>query len=495
MSKEFVLTPHCGKLRYKEGKMKITLINMDYMIYADPPLTLAYLAGYIRKYLPEIEINILDQLTTEEMISKLKKDTPNIIGISATTLNYYKTKELTKVLRKDFPNVILVLGGVYITCFPEPFKDSLFDMAVIGEGERSFLNLIKVIQKTGKVSPKEFKKIKGLIFRDGKKIVNTGMPDLIEDLDEVPIPARDLLNMDFYCLPGIFALNLDHYGAILTSRGCPFNCSYCASACFWNRKLRFFSAERVADEIEHLYKEYGYRNINIYDDIFSVNKPRLKKIITLLEKKELLGKINFFAMARPNVFDEETAILLKKLGIASIVFGFESGSQKMLSYLKGNDIKIENSIETINLCKKHNIPFSGFFMIGSPGETVEDMEETYQFIKKYCPEFSLYQTKAFPGTEVWKYAIENKIIAENHYDVEQKIIIDVDSRFLLSKEISAKEFEDYFKKIESSNPGMQRSILLKNLLKIRGRHIKKFLSPIFIKKAVLLKDRFLEKVL
>ena len=115
------------------------------MIYADPPLNLAYLAAYVRKYLPDVEIGILDQITVDQMIDKLSRDKPKIIGISATSLNYYKTERFARFLAKKFPESLLVIGGVYITCHPESFKNSPFDLAVIGEGEKTFLNLIKSI--------------------------------------------------------------------------------------------------------------------------------------------------------------------------------------------------------------------------------------------------------------------------------------------------------------------------------------------------------------
>ncbi len=474
--------------------MKVTLINPDYMMYADPPVGLAYLAGYIKKVHPDIKIEILDQLTLKQILSSLKKNKPDIIGLGATCLNYYKVKTLGKILAKEVPDSLLVIGGVYITTMPESFKDSPFDIGLLGESEKNFSELIKNIKKNQGVNLKELRKIKGFLLRDKKKVINTGMPELIENLDDIPLPERDLLDMKFYTLPAILSTDLDSMGALLTSRGCPYNCAFCSSACIWQRKLRFFSAQRVADEIEILYKKYGYRNIVIYDDLFSVNKPRLKKIIELLDKKRILRKIKFFALARANTFDEETAQLLKKLNILELTFGFESGSQRMLNYLKGKHIKLKDSIRAINLCKKYKISCYGLFMIGSPTEKIEDLEKTYNFIKKYCPNFTIYQTIALPGTRVWDYAIKNKIIKKDYYEHKQKDFIDVDTKYLLSKDIPPETFKKYFKKINSLEISKSRQGVFKKILRLRPRHMVKILSLTFIKKAYILRKQFLKRV-
>jgi radical SAM superfamily enzyme YgiQ (UPF0313 family) len=361
--------------------MKFILINPDYMVYGDPPLGLAYLASYLRKKCDFIEVKIFDQMKDNEILARLGEEKPQLIGLTAVSQNYYRVKELAKTIKKLLPESILIIGGVHLTTCPQSFKNSPFDIAVRGEGEIPALKLVTVLHNDKKINIKHLSRIPGLMLRDKKKIIDTGLAEQISNLNDLPFPARNLLNMKYYKLPR-FSSGIEPRGSISTSRGCPYSCKFCSSSAFWGRKIRFFSAKRVVDEISLLYEKYGYRFIMIYDDLFSINKNRLREIVDLLDKKKLLGRIFFAAYGRANYFDEETALLLKKMGVVSVAFGFETGSERMLNYLKGGTVKVGDNINAVKISKKNNLRASGFFMIGSPTETIEDIEETYKFIKK-----------------------------------------------------------------------------------------------------------------
>lgn len=473
--------------------MKITLINPDYMLYADPPLGLAHLASYV-KAKTDFDISILDQLNFNQIERKIKKTKPKVIGFTAVSLNYYKVKQLAEKISKISPDSILVIGGVHITTSPDSFADSPFDFGIRGEGEISFTNFLKSINKGVNLS--ELKKIKGLLFRDKNSIINNGLSELIEDLDDLPMPARELLNMKYYDLPTILSSeDFEPFGSMSTSRGCPYNCKFCSSSSFWERKIRFFSAERVAEEIELLYKKYKYKKICIYDDIFSINKKRITDLINLLERKKILGKIIFYIYGRADIFDEELAVLLKKLNVVSITFGIETGSQKILTYLKGKRATLEDNLNALILAKKHGIIGDAFFMIGSPHETLEDIKETYNFIKNYCRNnFIIYQVIPFPGTDIWDYAIEEKIISKNYYDKKTKDFVDIDLNLLLSKNISKEEFKEMFDNIKSLYLSENKNILSNKLFSLRLRHLLKFIHPLFLKKSFALRKQFLKRI-
>jgi radical SAM superfamily enzyme YgiQ (UPF0313 family) len=288
---------------------------------------------------------------------------------------------------------------------------------------------------------------------------------------------------------------IDPAGSLITSRGCPYNCKFCSSSALWQRKFRFFSAKRVAKEILLLYKEYGYRNISIYDDLFSINKERLKEIVEQLAKRGLLGKIRFEIYGRANCFTEEIAYLLKRMGVKNITFGFETGSKRMLSYLKGSGIKIEDSINAIKVARKYGLNPRGFFMIGSPTETLSDVRKTMDFIRTYLKkDFIIYQTIAFPGTEVWAYAIKNKIYSKNFYEYRQKEFIDINLSLLLSKDISKEDFARCFKEIRSLQTKNSKFSFLKKILRIRLKHIKNLLSLEFLKKAYILRGQLIKRI-
>jgi len=475
--------------------MKFFLINPDYMLYGDPPIGIAYLAAYVRDNCPFVHIEILDQLNSKEILENIKKGKPDLVGLTAVSSNYFSVKKLAKKIKKISPNSVLIIGGVHITTFPESFNDSPFDMAVRGEGEITTTNLLNSLKQENKINPEKLFKIPGLLFRNKGKIINTGLGEYIKDLNEIPSPARDLLNMKYYSLPRFSSQDsIEPIGSILTSRGCPYSCKFCSSSCFWGRRVRFFSSKKVIDEIEILYDTYGYSHIYIYDDLFSINKKRLKEIIDGLKKRNILGKVKFSVYGRANCFDEEIAKLLKKMNVKTIIFGFETGSQRLLTFLKGEGITIEDSINAIKLSKKYKLNPGGFFMLGSPTETLGDMEKTYEFIKRYCRKnFIIYQTLAFPGTDFWRYALKNKIIDKFFYEKEQKEFVDINTDILLSKEISPKQFESYFRKINSLMLG-KKSVLLSKILKIRPRHLKPMLSREFLKKAINLKKDFFKKI-
>jgi len=476
----------------------VVLINPDYMIYADPPIGLCYLASYIReKNKNDFDVKILDQLSHLNIEKEIKKSKPEIIGFTAVSLNYYRVRELAKRIKKISPDSILVIGGIHITLSPNSFENSPFHTAVRGEGEITFSRLLKSIKKNKGINIKELKKIKGLLLRtSNKKILNTGLPELIENLDELPLPARNLLNSRYYSIPSFLSKDGgEPFGSIMTSRGCPYNCKFCSSSSFWKRRIRFFSAKRVADEIEVLYKKYNYDKIYIYDDLFCINKERIKKIIDLLEKKEMLGKITFHMYGRADVFDEEIAKLLKKLNVVSVSFGFESGSQKVLTYLKGEGITVEDNRKAIKIAKKYGFDICGFFMVGSPYETLDDMEKTYNFIKEDCSDnFIICQTIPFPATEIWDYAIKNKIVSPDYYDKEQKEFLDLDTDILLSKDVSKNEFEKMFHKIKSFYINSNKNNLLRNISSLKLKHLSIILSPVFFKKLYNIRKPFIKRI-
>ncbi len=471
--------------------MKVVLINPDFMMYANPPLGLAYLAAYAKKQIPDLDIKIYDQIPLHLILQKIKKEKPDIIGLPAVSLNFYKVKKIAEEIKK-ISKALLVLGGRHITTMPQSFEKTAFDVAVLGEGELTFASLVKNYMKNS-YNIKEFKKIPGLLLRDRRKIINTGNSEIIKNLDDIPLPARDLLGMRYYSIPS-FSVGFVKVGSLITSRGCPYNCRFCSARQFWGIGVRFFSAERVAQEIEILYKKYGFKRIEIYDDTFSLNIDRLRKIIDILKRRNLLGKIEFICMGTAKGFSEEIASLLKKLKVIEITFGFESGSERMLNYLKRGFFSVQDSKKVTEICKKYKLSYSGFFMIGSPNETEEDIMETYDFIKNYCPNFIAYQTVPFPGTNVWEYAIKNKIIKEDMYDNKNKEFIDIDTNYLLTKDITKKRFAVLFNKINSLKVKQRRKTVFSALREKPFEILKELKNPYLLRKAFNLRREFIRRI-
>ena len=249
---------------------------------------------------------------------------------------------------------------------------------------------------------------------------------------------------EVYLIPRItFSLRkLSRSTHMLTSRGCPYRCVFCASSCFW-KTVRYHSAEYFIGEVKQLIKNYKLHEINIFDDLFIADKERFIKIVELLESEGITENTKFRILGRSNLINKEICDLIKRMNVDNIGIGFESGSQKILTYLKKGTTTIEQNQNSIKLLKKRGISIQGLFMIGSPHETKEDMMKTLDFIKNNPIDMmELGITTPYPGTELWEYAKEKGFVSENmdwsKLDVQP--INGGKDNVLLDEEVSREEF-------------------------------------------------------
>lgn len=361
-----------------------------------PPLGLGYLVSSLRQeFGPEhIEFKIVDR-QIEEQIKIFK---PHIVGITSVSQNYSKAIEYAKVAKKY--SLPVIIGGVHISALPSTLTNDM-DVGVIGEGEGTIVELFYLFTRKGHFDKKELAKVEGVVFRNGKnRIVVTEQRKPIESLDRIPVPARDM-----------FRIKQSAY--MFTSRGCPYRCTFCASCRFWGR-VRFFSAEYVVKEIKDLISKYKVRKITFWDDLFVANKKRLKRLLALMKKEGILGKVKFGCNIRSNLVTDELILLLKKMNVKSVGMGLESGSPASLKYLKGNNISINDNISAIKTLRKFGIkPHTGF-IIGSPQESRADILQTLAFIRENrIDSFNIYVLTPFPGTPVWDYARMRNLVSED----------------------------------------------------------------------------------
>jgi anaerobic magnesium-protoporphyrin IX monomethyl ester cyclase len=349
-----------------------------------PPLGLGYIASYLRKYYVKIDIKIFNNL---EEIIRFK---PDIIGITGYTQNFEIVKKMIVCLKQEL-DVPIIIGGHHITTVPQNLPE-MCDIGVIGEGEETVHQLLLNYERFG-FSKESLKSVRGIVFKDSSLII-TEKRDLIEPLDKIPFPARDL-----------FELKTD-YTHIMTSRGCPYRCIFCSSSIFWN-KVRMFTPEYVVNEIEHITNTYHINHIWMYDDIFILNKERVEKISDLIEQKNFNSKVSFSVQARVNLISDEICQFLKKMNVTGVSFGFESGSDNILQSLKGGNVSITKAKKAIQLCKKYGFSISGGFIIGSPNETRKDILDSIKFYKD-APIGSTQISVAtpLPGTYLWDYAMK-----------------------------------------------------------------------------------------
>ena len=384
--------------------MRIALIYANEKNHGFPPLGIASLAAVIRKNIPDVEIKLFDKIPD----GKFQGEAFDIIGISSITLCFSMAHKFCTELREKYKGII-VLGGIHFTLHK---KLPLWaDVGVIGEGEITFMELVQVYL-SGCFKPAELSNIDGIAIRDGNDIVFTKPRKLIDDIDELPFPARDLLGMDEYLKDNnAFGTKIGRGLSLVTSRGCSYDCPFCAATRIW-KKTRYFSARHVVDEIKQLIELYKVELIYIADDNFCAKKTRLYEIANLIEEENI--KIDFGVSGRIEFYTPEIRDLFRRIGVKFISFGFETGSDRLLKMIKhGSGLNVEETIGRAKQVITDGFEIQGLFMLNLPYETMEELDMTVKMIYD-IPMTKLGLTVATPfyGTKWWEIALEQKIVPQ-----------------------------------------------------------------------------------
>ncbi len=397
--------------------MKILLLYPLYTSHVEeekkgyfPPLGLAYIAAILRNY--DHSVRIIDMNVETKSLKELEKtcekEQPDIIGVSSTTITYSTCVNILKHTREILPSAIRIVGGPHASILPQDFINHS-EFVVVGEGEYTMLELVETLENCGNPS-----NVRGLVFKKDKKIVKTGPRPLISDLDNLPFPARDLLPMEAYN---------DNKGAILTSRGCPFNCIFCNSHLIFGKKFRARSPKNVVDEIEHLVKKYNTQVIRIVDDMFTLDRKRVLEICEEILNRCLNIGWELTNGTRVDKVDKELLEKMHEAGCYRIYYGIESGSEKVLRMLR-KGIKLDQVRRVVKWTKEIGIEVGGFFMIGGPGETVETLKETERFIDELNLDYvHLSIATPYPRTDFWDWVLKNGRFVTNDYSKFEKEFI------------------------------------------------------------------------
>ncbi len=432
--------------------MKILFVNLA-GTDDEPPFGYLYMASYLRENGGYRDINILET-TFEDAIRDIARINPDIIGLSSTSLFYRDIIRIADKIRR-YPgtkNKVIIIGGSHITAIPNSIAP-VFDVGVVGEGEETLLEIVRVIDKKQEISDRDLSKIRGICFNRNGKVTITPPRPLIEPLDSLPHPAWDLLDRRYFKRNMVFTTKPVVSASVFTARGCPFKCIFCNSSYIW-QKVRFHSAKRIAEEIEFLVRRYNAKLIKTQDDLFTINKPRLRELVAELRDRGILGKIKIISMARTDTLDEETMKLLKELNVIKLNFGFESGSSRVINYLKGAKISLEDHKRAIALCRKYGIKPRGSLIFGSPTETLDEMRQTLKFMdymwKNGVELVWFHVMTPFPNTKIWEIAKERNKVSDS-MDWGKLTLFNPDEPLLLENNISKKEFRKIFLKARAKS--------------------------------------------
>jgi anaerobic magnesium-protoporphyrin IX monomethyl ester cyclase len=390
--------------------LKETFGNLSEVGNMLPPLGIAYIGAALEKAGHEVKIIDAPPLRwgIKEVVAETKKFKPDLIGISASTVSYNRAVKLAQSLKKSV-KASLVLGGPHVTACPrEVMKQGYFNFGVIGEGEETTVELAGVLEKG-----KDPKKIKGLIYKKGRKIIQTEPRFYLEDLNKLPFPARHLMPDFKLYHPTPATYKKFPVGTMITSRGCPNRCTFCFRGVFGNR-WRYRSPESVVSEIEELVNTYKVGEIRIWDDTFNVDQKRVIAICKLILKRKI--KVSWTCLGRVNSVSLKMLRAMKAAGCWQISYGIESGNEDIL-------IRIQKGItkamvrRAINLTQKAGLQSLGFFILGLPGDTKTTMNETIQFAKELPLSVANFTiTTPYPGTEIWFEAERRGLLKGLSYD-------------------------------------------------------------------------------
>ncbi|MBT1072567.1 B12-binding domain-containing radical SAM protein [Pelotalea chapellei] len=340
-------------------------------------------------------------LNCEQLLNRVEAERPDVLGLSATTFSITQAATFASMIKERVPGIRVFIGGPHVSAAPletmERFKD--FDVAVIGEGEETILELLQAVNAGA-----SFQGIPGIVLRCGEEIVSTSRRPFLHDLDQLPYPAWDLLEgFPERYPPAPFKVRNLPAASLVTSRGCPNHCIFCDRSVF-GASCHAFSAEYVVGMIRHLVERYGIREFSFEDDTFITFKKRL---VAICQGIINLGvKISWTCLGRVNSVDEETLALMKRAGCWQISFGIESGNQHILTTIH-KQATLEQIRKAIALCSKTGMLSKGFFIVGHPGETKETLDQTIKFaLELPLDDISVTMLTPFPGTEIFKRADE-----------------------------------------------------------------------------------------
>jgi radical SAM superfamily enzyme YgiQ (UPF0313 family) len=414
-------------------RWEVRVYNADFAPTSDPFEVTYFKDRGFRQYLNslhDISGNIWREI--REVVSSFE---PTVVGISAKSANFASAVQVAHIVKAVSPRIRVVVGGPHPTTVREAVLDAAsIDMAVMGEGEETLVELLSAIE-TGK----EIGGVRGLIYRDGAQPVATPSRPFMTDLDSLPFPhafAREVLQ-DFADYPP------RAFSGIFSTRGCPFNCLFCGSKNIWGRKTRFRSPENVAAEMLRL-REMGVEHIHFEDDTFGVTPAYLRAICEAIRRQ--CPGISWSCELHVRLVSEENIALMKAAGCRMIQLGFESGNDEILKTIR-KGFTVSEALRACRIIDHQGVQLQTFFMGGFPQETGESLTDTLRVIESLSCHKVIYSIfTPYPGTEAFDLCLKMGLIPDGY---DPSLYNHQSPRNLFCQALSAESFLEISSRIES----------------------------------------------
>jgi anaerobic magnesium-protoporphyrin IX monomethyl ester cyclase len=371
-----------------------------------PPLGLLYLGAVLEKNGIDVGIVPADILGLgwREIAEKIRAEKPDIIGVTATTENRFQSFRLIRIARRARPGALIIIGGPHASMAAEDTLAHIpeLDLVVRGEGEETLLEICRAFAAAGGNRERlesALPAIDGITRRDGGRIVSNPARTPIADLDSLPFPAFHLVPFEKYNfkieVPGRGLLQAVH---VMTSRGCPFDCNFCATPINWGRHVRMRSPENVIEEIETHVRERGARVVFFYDDTFNASPKRVERICDLLIAKKL--DVFWRAEVRLDLLSRPLLEKMKAAGLFHVSFGLEAASERVRRDIIHKQVELDDFHNVVRWCLELGIIPNAFFIFSHPTETWEEARESAGIIERYRGrvESTIAVLHVYPGT-------------------------------------------------------------------------------------------------
>jgi radical SAM superfamily enzyme YgiQ (UPF0313 family) len=404
----FILNPPVSGKRgpfVKEGRCEQRLTSFQSSMI---PISLPSIAALLQKN--GHKVRVLDcavaNITPETVLLEIEKYKPSIIIVNVSTVTYYDDIGAAKKIKLRFPDVHLAAIGNHVTSLPDTtLKESSFDSIILGEPEFTALEL------AGRLSSGiDIKDLSGIATKNNEGIIINGKTGFIENLDDLPFPARDLMDNKKYVLP----ITNEPYTLVIPSRGCPHDCIFCTSSKYYGKKLRLRSPENIIDEVKEVKNKYGINNIVMWADTFTLNREFVVKICKLLIREKT--GVRWMCNSRVDTVDPEMLKLMKESGCIGVSYGVESGNQKILDNIKKR-VTLEQIENAIKWAQEAGMEAMAHVIFGLPGETKETIKETVNFLIRTSPDYvQIYCATPFPGTEFYEICKNKNCLITDGWD-------------------------------------------------------------------------------